>query len=224
MAAGILRRGCSTFCGRTAAPKQVPPSCRFATWMHFCNGFQFARPVHVVCFSNGSWVFDLLRPGWHWLLVMKRHSVMFPWNWVVLVLAMASIGFQSTSTADHGESGPANASVGSKEPESEENTTQLGMRLREGARITDLVGEFQRSSDRYTFVQEDAKQGIRVLENLALERVSRILEDDPSPRMWSVSGTITEYRGENYLLVTRAVLKPRAVPAARRTETKKETP
>jgi hypothetical protein len=34
-----------------------------------------------------------------------------------------------------------------------------------------------------------------------------------SPRLWSVSGIVTEYCGENYLLVTRAVMKPRRGPA-----------
>ena len=99
-------------------------------------------------------------------------------------------------------------------------SSDLEQRLREGTHISDAIGEFQKSSDRYAFIQQDGKRALRVLENLALERVVRVLEDDPSPRAWSVSGTITEYRGENFLLLTRAVLKPRTTPAPRKVDNK----
>jgi hypothetical protein len=44
-----------------------------------------------------------------------------------------------------------------------------------------------------------------VLENLALERIVRILNETRGQRQWLVSGTITEYRGSNYLLISKAV-------------------
>lgn len=90
-------------------------------------------------------------------------------------------------------------------------TTPTAMsRLREGSKIADQLGEFQKTADRYSFYLKDGKGVVRVLENLALERVARSLEDDPSPRLWSVSGVLTEYRGENFLLVTRAILKSKS--------------
>jgi hypothetical protein len=45
------------------------------------------------------------------------------------------------------------------------------------------------------------------LENLNLERVARVISDSPDTLEWTVSGTITEFQGANYLLLSRAVLK-----------------
>ena len=60
------------------------------------------------------------------------------------------------------------------------------------------------------FVPANGNARFIVLENLNLERIARVLGDDPDARQWSVTGSITEYRGGNYLLVTRAILKSRA--------------
>ena len=83
-------------------------------------------------------------------------------------------------------------------------------RLREGCKLVDQVGDFQKSGDHINFsFGKDGHGALRVLENLALERVARVLDDNPSLRVWCISGVITEYRGENYLLLTRATLKAR---------------
>ena len=52
-----------------------------------------------------------------------------------------------------------------------------------------------------------------LLENLALERISRSLEDNRGSK-WTVSGLVTEYRGSNYLLVTKAVTQQQEADAA----------
>ena len=80
-------------------------------------------------------------------------------------------------------------------------------RLREGSRLNDVAGQFDFAGDRIAFFPADSKDSFRVLENLALERVSRILGEGRSKPEWSVSGVITEFRGVNYLLVTKAVIK-----------------
>jgi hypothetical protein len=54
--------------------------------------------------------------------------------------------------------------------------------------------------------QEDERE-FPALENLALERVARIVSESPDQLQWSVSGMVTEYRGQNYLLITTALLK-----------------
>ena len=81
-----------------------------------------------------------------------------------------------------------------------------GTRLREGHALTDVQGTFDTAGNRVQFRPADGSSSFRVLENLALERVTRILEETRSDRLWLVNGTITEYRGENYLLLTRVVL------------------
>ena len=81
--------------------------------------------------------------------------------------------------------------------------------MREGAELTDQLGEFKFSGDRTLFVAGPEKRRFVVLENLNLERVGRILSDNPDALEWSVSGTVTEYRGSNYLYVRRATLRSR---------------
>lgn len=83
-------------------------------------------------------------------------------------------------------------------------------RLREGSKLSDVSGQFDFAGDRIAFFPSDSKDSFRVLENLALERVSRILGEGREKPEWSVSGVITEFRGVNYLLVTKAVIKTTA--------------
>ena len=88
-------------------------------------------------------------------------------------------------------------------------------RLREGTRLTDELGTFQLSGDRIAFVPGGgAKDSLRVLENLALQRISFALDDSHGQGQWLVSGIITEYRGANYLLITKAVIPPQERDAA----------
>lgn len=85
--------------------------------------------------------------------------------------------------------------------------SEKGVRLREGSKLVDQIGEFQKSGDQFSFFTKETYGALRVLENLALERVARMLDDNPTMRLWSVTGVVTEYRNENYLLITHAVLK-----------------
>jgi hypothetical protein len=79
--------------------------------------------------------------------------------------------------------------------------------LREGSVLKNLPGTFQVAGDRITFCPSERDAAFPVLENLALERVWGMLES-VGGRLWSVSGTVTEYRGRNYLLIERAVVRP----------------
>jgi hypothetical protein len=86
-------------------------------------------------------------------------------------------------------------------------------RLREGTRLVDVPGSFASiGADRVTFSPAGGKDAYRVLENLALQRVGQSLEENQGLRQWIVSGIITEYRGSNYLLVTKAVTDSAASP------------
>jgi hypothetical protein len=81
-------------------------------------------------------------------------------------------------------------------------------RLREGTRLNDVHGAFVAlGADSVTFAPTGGKDAYRVLENLALQRVSQQLDENRGPRQWIVSGLITEFRGSNYLLVTKAVVQ-----------------
>jgi len=85
-------------------------------------------------------------------------------------------------------------------------------RLREGMKFVNRVGELREAGGRIAFYPEGEPHSLQLLENLALERVSREL--DQTHRKWSVTGIVTEYKGGNYLLLHRAVLKARASKAS----------
>lgn len=83
-------------------------------------------------------------------------------------------------------------------------------RVREGSHFMNQRGSFRLAGDRVAFQLADVDRRLIVLENLTLERIAAQLAKSSDKSVWSVSGTITEYRGSNYLLVTRAVLKSEA--------------
>ena len=87
------------------------------------------------------------------------------------------------------------------------------LRQREGAKLADVNGRFQLTGDRVMFVPSEATQGVsyHVLENLALERVLDNLNESRSERLWTISGTLTEFRNANHLLLGKAVLQAQEV-------------
>lgn len=99
----------------------------------------------------------------------------------------------------------------------ESGVEQVEFRIREGATLEAELGKFEEDGTRIRFVLNDRKMSFVAVENLALDRVSHALEESTSPRTWSVSGVVTEYRGDNYLLITRAVLKARGNRVTRTT-------
>lgn len=93
--------------------------------------------------------------------------------------------------------------------------------IREGHEITNEVGVFQVKGDNVTFEsvdehgQPDGRLNVGVLQNLNLER---ILDDSDHVRnekaTWVISGTITEYKKLNFVLITR-VMKKSATASSR---------
>lgn len=74
---------------------------------------------------------------------------------------------------------------------------------REGTRVTQVVGSFKPGGRRWTFVAESGEMAYVVLENRSLERVAKAIDEDPEDRHWKISGELTEYFDENYLLIDR---------------------
>ena len=95
------------------------------------------------------------------------------------------------------------------------------VRIREGSPLLDVRGHFELTADGAAFFADD---GVRLvaLQNLALERIVETTREHPDRLQWIVSGNITEFRGANYLLITRGVLehkragKPTRAPLAGR--------
>jgi hypothetical protein len=79
-------------------------------------------------------------------------------------------------------------------------------RLREGTELKEIRGYFRFVNDRVVFFGSSENSRYIGLENLNLERVVSEITNNPTQLEWTIIGTITEYRGANYLLVRRAVL------------------
>jgi hypothetical protein len=91
-------------------------------------------------------------------------------------------------------------------PAAEGENTPSTERLREGTILTDVIGRFKVSSDRASFIVTETSQTFVGLENLNLARVTNAIRDDPEAD-WSISGLVTEYRGQNFLLIQKAIRK-----------------
>ncbi|HEX6962208.1 MAG TPA: hypothetical protein VF175_10100 [Lacipirellula sp.] len=118
----------------------------------------------------------------------------------------------ASSTADASRREPPRGHLSTK---AEQDLELARLRLREGTRLRDATGHFSQSGDALTFIDEEGRR-IAGLPNLNLERILRMLKtvEEPESIIWSVSGTITEFSGRNYLLISRAVYKAAAPPPA----------
>lgn len=88
-----------------------------------------------------------------------------------------------------------------------------GRLLPEGYRLVDRPGRMAESPDGgWMFVFEERGRGeleapIRLLPNRYLEQMERVSEDGGQPLVFVVSGDVTEYRGANYLLVQKLLIR-----------------
>ena len=120
-----------------------------------------------------------------------------------LLLSVALAWAQSTAEGD--------ADTPPSDPAGKGGQTTLSRdhRIREGTEIVGRSGHFRMTGDRVTFFAADGKGRFVGLENLNLERVTQAIAASPDQLIWSVTGTLTEFRGANFLLVRRAVLRSR---------------
>ena len=88
----------------------------------------------------------------------------------------------------------------------EEDASESQQRIREGTVVTDLIGQFKVAGEIATFTVTETGQRLGGLENLNLARITNVIRDDPTAD-WSVSGLVTEFRGSNYILISKAIRK-----------------
>ena len=81
-----------------------------------------------------------------------------------------------------------------------------GDRVREGTPL-ETQGSFKLTGDRIMFYASSDNRRFGTLENLNLERISKAVSESSETLEWSVSATVTEFQGTNFLLISRAVLK-----------------
>lgn len=74
---------------------------------------------------------------------------------------------------------------------------------REGTKVDMLVGTVRRQGSRFEFLPVDGTTPLILLENQLLQRIDYVQDRQPnaSAIRWKVSGLVTEYLGDNYLLL-----------------------
>lgn len=122
---------------------------------------------------------------------------------VLVLAALSSAGPARPKTS----SGPGSVAGSPADQAAAAATPGSAQRLREGTKILDEVGTFEVLGARATFHSLDGKYHLIGLENLNLERIVKRSRDAAQPPVWSVRGTVTEYLGSNYLLISRAILR-----------------
>ncbi len=124
--------------------------------------------------------------------------------------------FSSKSgSSKSGSSKSGSSESGSSKSSSSESGHHQTRRLREGTVVNDANGFFREDGDGATFVADSGLE-FGALPNLNLERVLRLLKssEEPNSIRWSVSGTVTEFSGRNFLLIRRAIYKSATPPPA----------
>jgi len=148
----------------------------------------------------------------------SRRNLVLRVGMQLAALAMAVVVFASFALAQNRDDTgpPAHTRLGTRpniEPLSPGSPPSAGHlksseRLREGTRLIDVTGALVSAGpDNVTFSPDGSRDSYRLLENLQLQRVSQVLDENRDPRKWVISGLITEYRGANYLLLTKAVVQ-----------------
>ena len=84
---------------------------------------------------------------------------------------------------------------------------QTNGRWREGTRLHQVQGVFTTTGERLQFTTADGKVQIIATENLLAERVLRTIQESSDTALaWTIQGTMTEYKGVNYLTLNYATI------------------
>ena len=84
--------------------------------------------------------------------------------------------------------------------------TPRAKRLREGTAFKNKVVFFREIGDRIVMDNVETNQRFTCLENLTLERVWTTSQQRSDRQFWKIDGEFTEFRGENFVLIRRAVI------------------
>lgn len=100
--------------------------------------------------------------------------------------------------------------LGIEARENRSNNSERKVELsREGTKVAGVVGTISQSGRRWIFTGDEDSAAYRLLENQSLERVVRAIEEDPQDVRWKISGELTEYMDENFLLLGKSQRAPR---------------
>jgi len=132
------------------------------------------------------------------------------WLWAMLLLFLgSSIALAQPGATDGRSRGKQGSDrVGSSDEAAKDAKV---VHLREGKKITNLIGYVDGQGD-ITFRSEDGRYVLGILPNLNMQRLqadsSRVGES--RGEKWIISGIVTEYENNNYILLDRVIKKTTA--------------
>lgn len=81
-------------------------------------------------------------------------------------------------------------------------------RLREGTIIKDKLARFYITGNRVTMHLDDGSERYICLENVNLDRIIKHMREHPAQRLWKIDGMMTEYQGDNFILIQKSIIAP----------------
>ena len=81
--------------------------------------------------------------------------------------------------------------------------------IREGTLMQSQKVMFRITDNRSSIVLVDGQERFMCLENLNLERITKVIHENPTQTDWEVDFIVTEYQGVNYALIHKAILSTR---------------
>lgn len=121
--------------------------------------------------------------------------------------ASQSLIFSAQQPAEQKDTASAEAAPGNDSPSEESPQSQnVRPRVREGTVLPETAGVIRQTGDRYSFFATSGTLRLVVLENLALERLLLAQQTYPGTVIWQIRGVMTEFKGQNYLLIERGIL------------------
>ena len=108
-------------------------------------------------------------------------------------------------------------SVSASNPEKASNNDGLVKKqenrplIREGTTMQSRHVVFRPAGHRVVMTTAEGSERFFCLENLNLQRITDVLRENPTLTDWTVDYVVTEYKGENYVLIQRAVLTSTAL-------------
>lgn len=146
-----------------------------------------------------------------WAPRPMRFATSARWGLLLFFAAALTVGAPDCLgiEAADGEPWPAESFAETATERIPANLSDPGAELsREGTRVVGLVGTLREVGRRWTFIADDNQIAYRLLENQSLERVCRAIEEDPRDVRWKISGQLTEYLDENFLLLEQTQRAP----------------
>ncbi len=124
-----------------------------------------------------------------------------------LVIALTFRGSSAQDAAPNPPAAKSPASDAAPAAKSGIDGYQTNGRWREGTRLHQVQGVFSTNGERLQFATADGKVQIITTENLLAERVLRTIQESSDTSLaWTIQGTMTEYKGANYLTLNYATI------------------